>query len=98
LAVDFLLQHRKVLAYLLHVKSADNINPMRRLGNGTHPTSSQFRSTTWAEPSPENCADSGSRATTSRSRCSRTCGEFIRSRHSLATASSNKSRAETSSK
>src|SRR6476646_8119945 len=97
-AVDGLMQNGKILADLLYVVGRSSVNSTRYFGHGAHPTSSQFRSAPSPDRGPANVAASGIPATTSFSRCSRICGEFIRSRHSLANASNSTWRAAASAR
>src|ERR1051326_4211313 len=66
-AVHFLVQYRKLPAYLLNVKPTRRLDLARRLDYGTHPTSSKFRSVT-STRAPVYRARSGRPSTTRRSR------------------------------
>src|SRR5579884_1468627 len=84
-----LVQNGKVLPDSMHIKRAGSMD-MRSFGDGTHPTSSRFLSAPCRERSPMNFAAPGKEFTTSFSMWSRTCVECMRSRHSLAKASSSR--------
>src|SRR5215469_9459077 len=87
LAMHSLLQDRKIFPDFLHVVFGSSMDSMRYFCDSAHSTSSQFLPL----PSPDlglvYVAASGIPAATSFSRWSRSCGEFMRSRHSLAKAS-----------
>src|SRR6476646_5918347 len=97
-AVDGLMQNGEIFTDLLHVVGGCSLDFMRYFGHSAHPTSSQLRSATSPDRGPANVAASGIPATTNFSRCSRICGEFIRSRHSLANASNSTWRAAASAR
>src|SRR5215472_3201739 len=95
LAVNALVKNGKIAADFLHVKARRGGNRMRNLSDRTHLTSSNVLSVN-ADRSPANFAVSGSHCTTRRSTWSRTGPGCMRSRHSLAKASSRRCFAETS--
>src|SRR6185437_13829601 len=89
-AMHFLVKNGKVLSDFLDVIAARRrVDFTRRFDYGTHPTSSQVRSTSEGR-SPAKRAVSGSHSITRRSRWLRTCSELMRSRHSMAQASSDR--------
>src|SRR6266481_8168413 len=97
LAMHALVQNGKITANFLHIIRRRSVDFAGRFGKCAHPASPQLRAPASPAGAPEGMAESGSASTTSRSRCSRTWAEFMRSRHSFAKASKSRCRADASS-